>query len=359
MPKVVLHVGTHKTGTTALQNSLSASRGELEACGICYDPNLGGKRSRASEHHALARILAEPDTDDARQTLNGYQDFIRRQLDLGHDVVISSERFCRMELDDGLPREGARHRYLDRVAHFFAGMQVEIIVYFRRPDRYIESLYKERAIKPTRLSFEGILAPKLTVSYALRLQEFEATFEHVSCFCFEHAVADGLVRNFLRRHALADRDLAETDVRRQGVSFRAALWLHARKMQGATDAQAVRQMWLFCLDMGRHPLLKDAKSDRPWTSSEQRAALYSRMVDGFRHADFWSPPADDLTPVDAQCVDLDAIDSLYEDWLQRNQLRLELRRKRKLPPYAPDPEFGLGERLALRTRQWFAPLAKR
>ena len=70
MAKVVLHVGTHKTGTTSLQNSSSASRADLGRCGICYDPDLGGKKSRALQHHSIASILAEPDTDEARHVLN-------------------------------------------------------------------------------------------------------------------------------------------------------------------------------------------------------------------------------------------------------------------------------------------------
>jgi hypothetical protein len=264
-----------------------------------------------------------------------------------------------MKADDGLGTDGARRHYLDRVAGFFAGMPVESIVYFRRPDTYIESFYKELATKPRAMSFAACIAPPVSVSYTQRLREFEACFASVSTFCFEDALADGLVRNFLRRHALADRDLVDTKVRRQSVSFRAAFWLGARKAQGSTGARSESQMWLFCLDMGHHPLLKDARTDRPWTSSDERAAFYSRMVDGFPHAGFWSPPTDALTPVSARNVDIQAIDALYLDWLRSNQTRLELRWRHKVPPYAPDPEVGRPERIALRTGQWLRSLAGR
>ena len=359
MSRVVLHVGTHKTGTTALQHSLGAARAALEACRISYDPGLGRKNASATAHHALARLLGEPDTDETRRVLGGYRKSIARELDRGRDVVISSERFYRMKADDGLGTDGARRRYLDRVAGFFAGMPVEPIVYFRRPDTYIESFYKELATKPRALPFAACIAPPVAVSYTHRLRELDAGFASVSCFCFEEALAEGLVGHFLRRHALADRDLVEIDMRRRGVSFRAALWLGARKAQGGTGARLASEMWLFCLDMAHHPLLEDAGTDRPWTSPDERAAFYGRMVDGFPHAGFWSPPEDALTTVDARTVDIQAIDALYRAWLRSNATRLELRWRRQVPPYAPDPAVGRPERIGLQIGQWLHSLAGR
>jgi hypothetical protein len=359
MSRVVLHVGTHKTGTTALQHSLEAARAALEACGISYDPSLGQRNRSATAHHALARLLGEPETDETRRLLGFYRKAIARELELGRDVVISSERLYRMKADDGLGADGARQRYLDRVAGFFADMPIELIVYFRRPDTYIESFYKELATKPRAMSFADCIAPPVSVSYTQRLREFEACFASVSAFCFEDALADGLVRNFLRRHALADRDLMDTKVRRQSVSFRAAFWLGTRKSRGRTGERPASEMWLFCLDMAHHPLLQDAATDRPWTSPGERAAFYSRMVGGFPHAGFWSPPKDDVTPVGARSVDIQAINALHQRWLQSNRARLELRWRHKVPPYAPDPEVGRPERIALRTGQWLRSLAGR
>ena len=358
-PTPILHVGTHKTGTTALQHSLKAASPELEACGISYDPNLGGKKTVDTAHHSLARLLGEPETDDTRRVLGGYRKAIAQELDKGRDVVISSERIYRMKVNDGLAADSARRRYLDRVAGFFVGLPVELIVYFRRPDTYIESFFREMATKPKATSFANCIGPRISVSYTQRLQEFQQTFENVSSFCFEDAVAEGLVSTFLRRHALAERCLVDTNVRRQSVSFRGASWLGARKARAREGGRSKREMWLFCLDMSHHPLLKDAKTDRPWTSSEERAAYYRRMVDGFAHADFWSPPEDTVTPVSCQSVDLEAIDALYRDWLKHNRMRLEIRWRHKVPPYAADPEAGRRERIALRAGQWLRSLARR
>lgn len=116
---VVLHVGTHKTGTTALQHSVNIARADLEGWGICYDPDLGRKQSLARAHHALARMLAEPETDDTRRIISGYRDVVAGELGRGQNVVISAQRFYRMEAEEARGSGHARRRYLDRVAGFF------------------------------------------------------------------------------------------------------------------------------------------------------------------------------------------------------------------------------------------------
>jgi hypothetical protein len=49
MARIILHIGTHKTATTTLQDTLAANRGVLAKHGIVY-PKIG----RANGHHTLA-----------------------------------------------------------------------------------------------------------------------------------------------------------------------------------------------------------------------------------------------------------------------------------------------------------------
>ena len=49
MARVVLHIGTHKTATTTLQDTLATNRALLAEQGIVY-PSIG----RATGHHTLA-----------------------------------------------------------------------------------------------------------------------------------------------------------------------------------------------------------------------------------------------------------------------------------------------------------------
>ncbi len=41
MTELILHIGAGKTGSTAIQQTLSASRGQLDAAGIAY-PTMPG-----------------------------------------------------------------------------------------------------------------------------------------------------------------------------------------------------------------------------------------------------------------------------------------------------------------------------
>ena len=51
--QLILHVGFHKSGTSALQESFAAQRGELAAAGVLY-PNIGRKA-----HHRIAWALTQ------------------------------------------------------------------------------------------------------------------------------------------------------------------------------------------------------------------------------------------------------------------------------------------------------------
>ena len=57
---ILLHVGMHKTGTTALQGVLYALRDELPAHGVSY-PYLGDP-GQSVAHHIAARSLLQLDT---------------------------------------------------------------------------------------------------------------------------------------------------------------------------------------------------------------------------------------------------------------------------------------------------------
>ena len=131
--KLFLHVGTHKTGTTALQNFLMVNKQLLREQGVlipvsgCVDPYSG--------HHNIAWEL----NDDHRyQSGYGTLDDLCAEISGSdcHTVVVSSEDF---EYLYSRPEAlvTLKHRLND------AGCQVEIILFFREWGEYIISLYAE------------------------------------------------------------------------------------------------------------------------------------------------------------------------------------------------------------------------
>ncbi len=128
--RLFLHIGQPKTGTTSLQSFLALNRGKLIEEGWLY-PKAG---RQASGHHQFAKFfrndppdwIQDADPELVRKQLRGE---IKRTG--AQNVVISSEAFF-------IIREPAK------VHDYFKLFDVTIVVYLRRQDEWLESLYREQ-----------------------------------------------------------------------------------------------------------------------------------------------------------------------------------------------------------------------
>jgi hypothetical protein len=127
MRKCFLHIGTHKTGTTAIQIQLNNNRPRLAEYGFFY-PKIGIPSPFAG-HHNIAWELC----GDRRFKPNlGTVDDLFSELDKSdRNVILSSEDF-----------ECAT----DNLGSFIAGLEhrdfeVEVIIYFRDQASYLRTLY--------------------------------------------------------------------------------------------------------------------------------------------------------------------------------------------------------------------------
>jgi len=128
-----LHIGRHKTGTTAIQDFLSANRAILAQHGILYPAELTGTQA----HHGLVLALEERNNasrnprglDSVVDTrLSDYLGRLRAEAHAAPDSIISSE---------GLQRVDPR-----LVAEMF-GADVKILVYLREQLDYMLSAYAQ------------------------------------------------------------------------------------------------------------------------------------------------------------------------------------------------------------------------
>ena len=155
MPRLYLHIGTHKTGTTSLQRFLAANRDPLRRQGIVYpDPAIGGFRSSYAHHHvahAMAERTGEGTPDDARR----FFDALRRDLRGGEVGVVSAEALYRHVLpggeaghlyDAGSGAVGDPQPYVERVRECLGDVDVTVLVVLRRQDAFLESLYAEQVM---------------------------------------------------------------------------------------------------------------------------------------------------------------------------------------------------------------------
>ena len=133
---LIIHIGTHKTGTSALQRTLSRNSERLLKAGVRY---LRAGREGVTAHHDLAHALRK------RLDKSVWQE-VRKELAESQSSInlISSEAFwfCDPErLKEELPD----------------AKDVRVVVYLRRQDRYLQSLYKQTVAGGRKIGFAAWL----------------------------------------------------------------------------------------------------------------------------------------------------------------------------------------------------------
>jgi len=137
--KLVIHIGTHKTGSTAIQLFLWRNRDELLKNGITYPESGAPSFSRFGQHLIAWSCFSNADYipayDGNTIELNSLQTskFISKidnATSNNQTVVISSEEFSILNLSE-----------ISVLAKQLSNFDVTIVVYLRRQDMYLESAY--------------------------------------------------------------------------------------------------------------------------------------------------------------------------------------------------------------------------
>ncbi len=140
---VYIHIGTHKTGTTAIQVFSTKNIDKLKEMDVLY-PHLGRPyiNSISFGHHLLPWYLSKHPTPN--RTYGNFENkkdllfpsLIKTIQDSPYkNVVLSSEEFDRLEIKE-----------IKKLKTYFKDISVKIIVYLRRKDTFIESLYQTKVV---------------------------------------------------------------------------------------------------------------------------------------------------------------------------------------------------------------------
>ena len=141
MPTAYVHIGTHKTGSTALQQFLQVNRRALEGCNF-HHPDFGDFASHALAFGLGFGIWVPPGATREQLLAKARKELstiTARAIKAGKNVVLSSEVFSAFSLKDT--------DVVNRFKTFLAecGLtDVRIICYCRRQDHFAESIYNER-----------------------------------------------------------------------------------------------------------------------------------------------------------------------------------------------------------------------
>jgi hypothetical protein len=196
--KLLLHIGTHKTGTTALQQFFHANRAQLERCGFYY----ATPQPSEPDSNLVADALGVGETRVVRTFLTKHFDLARRRG--AHTLVVSAEKFYAMSVRSAMQRGHVCSDAIELDRILIEKLQSavpegitksEIVCYVRRPDRYAESLYSQHV--KTGIVFDGpfgeflpFIEPALLYNTCMRLWSDEFGKENCVVRLYEAAAVD-------------------------------------------------------------------------------------------------------------------------------------------------------------------------
>jgi len=139
-PVIYLHIGTNKTGTTAIQRHFEKHRQFYKTHALLYPETT----NVAGAHHALSSSLGFRHTSSPEDWLMGLDDINDGLLDEINNADVSSVIFSSEMFVLNNP--------VEKVRQFFEGFQVNVVVYLRRHDHWWQSAYaqavKTKALPP-------------------------------------------------------------------------------------------------------------------------------------------------------------------------------------------------------------------
>jgi hypothetical protein len=200
--RLILHAGTHKTGTTTIQKVLHDNREWLSDRGLVFPatPPFTGTRAHLNFSHALAAggVMG-------RSRSRHFIASARRNARPGDTVIISAEPIYR-HLSGGVGMEGLvgpdylerRRAYLRDLTAVLSDFDVEVVLYFRDYAYFLGWLYRtlrrRQHWKGSPARFRGEFGERF--AYDRQIALFAEHFPKVRTFDYEAARATGLVAHF-------------------------------------------------------------------------------------------------------------------------------------------------------------------
>ncbi|MDX8381949.1 MAG: sulfotransferase family protein [Ghiorsea sp.] len=132
--KLIIHVGTPKTGTTSIQSYLDKKQGKLRRKGILYPHNHKNvHNSHAPKHQWFEKNLVSTHVE---QLLENFKNVMAQVKEDTHTIILSSEGIYNYWWD--IPDESKA--LLQELGKHF---DIQIWVWFREPLDFIEDYYKQ------------------------------------------------------------------------------------------------------------------------------------------------------------------------------------------------------------------------
>ena len=183
--KIILHIGTHKTGTSAVQVFCRTNRPFLAEHGIHWPAER--LNCVSIQHSALAQYIMDGDTDSFSKYIN--RAIACAESENQHTLFLSGERFCHLGND-----------HVKIIYQLLSEHKVYIILGLRNVYDYALSVLSQRLKVTHEFKVADNLPNALTVSlnYTAIITRWEEQFssENVKVFSYEHSKKN-LIPEFL------------------------------------------------------------------------------------------------------------------------------------------------------------------
>lgn len=309
--RFILHIGTAKTGTTAIQRILSENRSQLRKQNAIYPNTQPLLRGSSEAHHRLAHAFTEIDPEQ-RQLADGFLDRMIANASRDTTIIISAEAISRHI--HGKDAWNSRNYWRKRKQYLLTlsnaikhrGFDVEAVVFLRRQDEFAESLYKEMVIKGlTNETFENFLISKRPIfDYTKQVQLYKQTFDDIRVYSYH----GGPVINMLLRDLEVKLGRFDNPWVRSSPDSRLILWI---LQSSHSDVNELRN---FVRSEIANTLFSSGEPTTMWQSTTQRQG-FLRRFQGDYGADFFSSFSFH-TAVSAILTDEDrkAIEKAFQQW---------------------------------------------
>lgn len=163
MSTLYLHIGTPKTGTSAIQRFLPMNEELLKEQGFCY-PDLGyrfsGIGKNRNAHFLVYRQRCISETEEETQRIRQLEDEyfykgldkIKEIMNIYPNVILSDENIW----NGYVKRENFWETLNDALSE--RGINLKVIVYLRRQDLVIESYWIQRVKEMLQMSFQDYIS---------------------------------------------------------------------------------------------------------------------------------------------------------------------------------------------------------
>ena len=313
---MILHAGTHKTGTTSIQTTLAYNRNWLSERGYVY-PKL---RRQAPDHNKLAHRLA-------RDKQAGFNFRSKLNAAVGDALIISAEEFWAVTSHHEDWEEFCRPDYwqrrierLERLRNALRDFEdIVILLCLRRQDEFAASLYATKIMSGR---FQGSFKEfrsrsKPLFDYSRQLDAFRAVFGEVRYISFD-ALRSNLVPAFCDWAGIPVPP--EIPAERQLVTPDAKLVQWVYKRRTTSDPEPLNRLRIsFATSTDAAIVLPHIGKSTFWLSHAERRSFLATCVDP--EPDFFTTAdatADDdpdwFLATDLMADDLSRIDDVFDTW---------------------------------------------